>query len=189
MLKNNFPQRKKSILSKKDKSSKTSWDDKIISLCEKINSLEDYYTTSSCSGRVVLMIDVKKKAPKLFKFVSHDLIEFKQLKNNLNNIAKKHKSLIKFKQEPCIIHVACNSLKDAEELYKKAKLSGWKRSGIISSGKRFVVELNSTERLEFPIINKNKVFVSDEFLKLIVKKSNENLKKSWGKIKKLKNLI
>lgn len=189
MLKNNFPQRKKDVLSKKDKSSKAGWDNKIKNLCKKINSFKNYYTTSSCSGRIVLMIDKRKKCPKLFKFVSHDLVKFKQLKNKLDNISKKNKSLIKFKQEPCILHVACETLKDAEELYKKAKLSGWKRSGIISSEKRFVVELNSTEKLEFPVINKNKIIVSDEFLKLIVKKSNENLKKSWGKIEKLNSFL
>ena len=234
MLVNNFPQRKKDVLSKKDKSSKNDWDKKIKSLCKKINSFENYYTTSSCSGRIVLMIDKKKKAPKLFQFMSHDLIDFEELKKNLNKIIKLHsqvcdiskkqlteknhikskeqlntpkqkisdilltasdnfrakqRQIIKFKQEPCILHVACETLKDAEELYKKAKLSGWKRSGIISSGKRFVVELNSTEKLEFPIINKNKIIVSDEFLKLIVKKSNENLKKSWGKIGKLKSSL
>jgi len=189
MPRDNFPQRKKDVLSKKDKSSKDSWDKKIKSLCKKINSFENYYTTSSCSGRIVLMIDEDKKGPELFKVIIHDLIDFDNLKRNLEKIAKNNKSLIKFKQEPCIIHIACQTLKDAEEWCKKAQLSGWKRSGIISFGRRFIVELNSTEKLEFPIINKNKIIVSDEFLKLIIKKSNENLKKSWGKIEKLESYL
>ncbi len=57
-----FVQQKKSTLSKLDKSSKGDWDKKIVNLCEKINSLENFYTTSSCSGRIVLIVDNIKKA-------------------------------------------------------------------------------------------------------------------------------
>lgn len=252
-----FPQRKNSILFKQDKSLKGHWDEKIQRLCEKINSLENYYTTSSCSGRVVLMIDSEKKEKDLFLKVYHDLISFEELREDLNIIINpahlpklsrlptrinksllmknsqdsyKNKSsmittelmcersepimsehserdylinfkqkrdkkslinsnFIKFKSEPCILHVACADLESARKLYDKAKLAGWKKSGIIASGKRFVVELNSTEKLEFPIMAKGKILVSDEFLKLIVKKTNENLKKSWAKIERLKESI
>jgi tRNA wybutosine-synthesizing protein 3 len=182
-MQNNFIRRKKDVLSKIDKSSKKIWDKKIINLCEKINSLDDYYTTSSCAGRIVIMIDNEKKEPNLFVYVYHDLISFKKLKDDLNKI--KIKKLIRYKQEPGILHVACESLKDAQKLLDKAKLVGWKRSGIIASGNRFVVELTNTEKLEFPIFDNGKILVDDNFLKLVVKISNENLKKSWLKIEKL----
>ena len=75
-----FPQRKTSILSKIDKSHIGKWDEKIISLCNKINKLENYYTTSSCSGRILLMIEQEKKFHDLFLAVSHELISFDWLK-------------------------------------------------------------------------------------------------------------
>ncbi|GBE19548.1 hypothetical protein BMS3Abin17_00272 [archaeon BMS3Abin17] len=184
-----FFRRKQDILSKQDKSSKGCYDKRIAKLCEKINSLENYYTTSSCAGRVVIMVDEDRKKKGLFVNVYHDLIDFKSLKKDLIEASKKNKKLIKFKQEPCILHVACRSLEDAKEVYEKAKLVGWKRSGIISSGKRFVVEMISTEKLEFPIIESGKILVDDVFLKIIVRESNKNLKKSWEKIEKLRKLI
>ncbi len=186
-MKDIFLQRKKDMLSKIDKSFRRKWDKKIISLCKKINSLENYYTTSSCSGRVVLMFDKDKKEKDLFIRIYHDLISFEKLKEDLNEISKK--GIIKFKQEPCILHVACRSLDDAQKLLDKAKLAGWKKSGIIASKNRFVVELNSTEKLEFPIIKNSQILVDDEFLRIIVKKSNENLKRSWRKVGKLSNLL
>lgn len=182
MIKDNFSQRKKDVLSKIDKSSKNSWDEKIAKLCEKINSLENYYTTSSCSGRIVVMVDQDKKEKDLFMKVYHDLISFSQLKKDLNEIIKEK---IKFKLEPCILHVVCKTLKDAQRLLDKAKLSGWKRSGLISFAKNIVLELNSTEKLEFPIISGGKFIVDDEFLKIIVLESNKKLEKSWEKIEKL----
>ena len=187
-MRDNFNQRKKSILSKIDKSSKKRWDKKIISLCEKINLSDNYYTTSSCSGRIVLMIDQDKKEKGLFLKVYHELINFKELKKDLDEIIKKDKR-IKFKSEPCILHVACKSLEHAQKLLNKAKLAGWKKSGIIATRNRFVVELNSTEKLEFPIIENKKILVDDKFLKIIVRESNEKLKKSWKKIGKLSKML
>jgi len=181
----NFLQRKKDILSKKDKSSIGKWDKKIKSLCNKINSLNNYYTTSSCYGRIMIIKDKEKKSPGLFEFVSHELLSFNKLKKEL----KKIKSDSKFKQEPPILHVACRTLEDAEKILKKAQSAGWKRSGIISLRKNIIVELLSTEKLEFPLVKNKKIIVSDGFLKIALKKSNENLKKSWKKIKKLEKLL
>ncbi len=184
---NTFNQRKQAILSKQDKSSKKSWDKHIAELCDKINRLDNYYTTSSCAGRVVILLDSEKKTKGLFVNVYHELIDFGKLKDDLNKANRA--DFIKFKQEPCILHVACETLEDANKLYTKAKLAGWKRSGIISVGKRFIVESNSTEKLEFPIMGDGKILVDDDFLRLIVQESNKNLKKSWEKIEKLINLL
>ena len=187
-----FPRRKQDILSKHDKSSKGGYDKKIAKLCSKINSLENYYTTSSCSGRVVVMVDQDKKGGGLFVKIYHDAISFNELKRELTKITnnkKYKKNLIKFKQEPCILHVACKSFEDAKKIYEKATQGGWKRSGIIAFNRRFVVEMNGTEKLEFPIIANGKILVDDNFLRVIVKKSNSNLKKIWEKIGKLRKLI
>ena len=173
------------------------------------------------------MFDQDKKEEGLFIKVYHELISFKELKEDLNeitqfssgidkkklsenfcvnnisakNLAKpvlsnqsaslksERNQSIKFKMEPCILHVVCNDLKDAQKLYNKAKLAGWKKSGMIASTNRIILELNSTERLEFPVIEGERVIVSDEFLKIIVKKSNENLKKSWRKIERFEKSI
>jgi tRNA wybutosine-synthesizing protein 3 len=188
MPKDIFSKRKKDILLKKDKSSKGDWDKKIKDLCDKINRTENYYTTSSCSGRVILLFDREQKQPGVFLKVYHDLISLNNLKKDLDKISN-NKEVIGFKQEPCGLHVACKDLKDAQFFLDKAKLSGWKKSGIISSNKRFVVECFSTEKLELPIIKNKKILVDNEFLKILVQKSNENLQKSWKKIEQLKKLI
>jgi len=187
-MQDNFIQQKHDILSKNDKSSIGKWDERIIKLCEKINKSENYYTTSSCSGRIALIIDEDKKQKGLFIKLYHNLIYFEELKKWLVE-AKKMKKNIRFKQEAVILHVACKTLNDAEKLLKKAQSAGWKKAGIISTGKRIIVELNSTEKLEFPIIEDEKILLDDDFLKIVVKKSNENLKKSWEKIKKLEKLF
>ncbi|VVB82805.1 tRNA(Phe) 7-((3-amino-3-carboxypropyl)-4-demethyl wyosine(37)-N(4))-methyltransferase [uncultured archaeon] len=185
---NSFLNRKKDVLSKLDKSSEGKWDEKIISLCEKINSKENYYTTSSCSGRIILMIDQEKKGENLFLFVSHDKVSFKKLKEELDLALKKNKN-VKFKMEPAIIHIACKTLEDAEKLFELGKNAGWKRLGIIGTRNGFTFELNSTEKLEFPIIQNKKILVDDDFLKILVDDANKKLEMSWEKIQRLQKII
>jgi tRNA(Phe) wybutosine-synthesizing methylase Tyw3 len=87
------------------------------------------------------------------------------------------------------LHVACRSLEDAEKIYDKGKVSGWKKSGIIGMKNGFVVELNSSDKLEFPVISKNKILAGDEFLKIVVDNSNKKLEKIWNKIRRLEKAI
>jgi tRNA wybutosine-synthesizing protein 3 len=185
-----FIQRKKAVLSKIDKSSKGGWDKKILLLCNKINSLENYYTTSSCSGRALLMVYQEKKQDDLFCKVYHDLISSAVIKKDLKEICGKFKNKsIKFKQDPPILHIACRNIKDAKILYEKAKIAGWKKIGLISWERRIVLEIICTEKLEFPVIDNGKILVDDNFLGLIAKQSNFKMKNSWEKIKKLEKAV
>jgi len=184
MIMDSFLQRKQDVLSKVDKSSIGKWDKHILNLCKKINAKKDFYTTSSCSGRILLMIEQDKKGENLFLFVSHEKISFSQLKKELNKLKGLNKK-VKFKLEPCILHIACKTLEDAQILFEKGKDAGFKRLGIIGTSHGFTFELNSTEKLEFPIIDKKKVLVDDNFLKIVLKDANKKLEKSWEKIGKL----
>jgi tRNA wybutosine-synthesizing protein 3 len=212
MPRDRFLQRKTAVLSKLDKSSAGNWDKKIKKLCDKINFKEQFYTTSSCSGRVLLMLDKEKKAPGLFLKAWHDAVSFPEIKGELNNligekvVLSKRTSLglsvnknvdrlttsdkiIKFKLEPPILHIVCKDLEGASNLLEKAISVGFKRSGLLSVGKNILLEMNSTERLEFPILNKGKILVDDNFLKLVIKQANEKLKRGWIRIEKLREII
>ncbi len=75
-----FQEAKQKQLSKIDKSSIGSWDEKIKGLCNKINKNKKYYTTSSCGGRVVLIKALDEKAEDVFLFRTHKKISFEELK-------------------------------------------------------------------------------------------------------------
>lgn len=180
-----FLQRKLDVLVKEDKSCIGEWDKRIKELCDKINSIEHYYTTSSCSGRILIIKDENKKLPDLFEFVSHDFIIF----NNFLERVKKIRGNCKFKQEPPIIHVVCDTLPHAEILLRKAQECGFKRSGIISLGRNIVLEILSTEKLEFPLMLNGRLIVDESFLKIVLEKANDNLKKGFEKIGKLKDIL
>jgi len=181
-----FEQDKQKQLSKIDKSSIGSWDSKIKQLCNKLNKSKNYYTTSSCGGRIVLIKSLDEKSEDVFLFRTHDKISFNELKKALENI--KYNGLVEFQQTTCILHVACESLKHAQDIVNKAKFAGWKRSGIIG-GKRNMVELHSTESISFPIMENKKILVDDNFLKLTIEQANKKLEKTWKKIENLEKRV
>lgn len=181
-----FGKRKADFLAKADKSSKGSWDKRIAGLCDKINKSKDYFTLSSCSGRIVLIKNIAAKKHSLFVFRSHQKIGVDELKRELN----KCKGDVIFKQEPLILHVACRDMSKAEALLKLAQKAGCKHSGIIAvSGNRVVVEITGSESLGLPIVVKGKVIVDDEFLRVLIREANDRLVRTWSKIKKLQKII
>lgn len=185
-----FTRRKEDCLQKDDKSSIGSWDKPILKLCEKINKNPSLYTLSSCSGRIVLIKNLVKKGPGMFVFRSHSKVKFEDIKKALEEAEKnKSKESLIFKQETCILHVCCGSLEDAEQLLNKAREAGWKNSGIMSTAGRIVLELRSTEYLAFPIMEKGKTLVDDDFLRVAVREANERLERSWEKIGKLEKRL
>jgi len=187
-MESNFLAAKKKQLSREDRSSIGSWDKKIAGLCNKLNKKKNYYTTSSCAGRVVLLKYSDVKQENAFLFRTHDKISFNEIKSALEKISKDYNGLVEFQQSCCILHIASLTLNDAQIIVNKAKEAGWQRSGIIG-GKRNMVELHSTESMSFPIMDKGKILVDDNFLKLIVIVANDKLERVWKKIERLNKAI
>lgn len=181
-----FQKDKEIQLSRDDFSKKGSVDKKIIFLIDKINSKSEYYTTSSCSGRIMLMADGKTKKDANWVFVSHDKIKFSHFKSALKKIPKQ---TLWFKFEPMILHVCCDSLDSAKIILELAKSVGFKHSGIMSTEKRIIVEIRGTDFISAPIAFNGKMAVSDLFLKKIISEANTKLKKNESKIKNLENKI
>lgn len=187
-MESDFILTKKKQLSREDRSSIGSWDKKIKGLCNKINKKKNYYTTSSCAGRVVLLKYSDVKQEDAFLFRTHNKISFDEIKNVLEKISKNYNGLVEFQQSCCILHIACLTLNDARIILNKAKEAGWQRSGIIG-GKRNMVELHSTESMSFPIMNNGKILVNQDFLKLVVEIANSKLERTWNKINRLKKIV
>jgi len=184
-----FQKEKKEFLTRIDKSRKGSVDKKIKSLIDKINSKEDFFTTSSCSGRVLILVPYKnnRKDKTKWLFSSHDKISFKNIKKALEKLPKKD---VWFKAEAAILHVACKDKDEAIKFLNIARDSGFRRSGIISIRKNsFILEIVSTEKIETIISKNGKLIVGEDYIKILIKENNKKLENTWEKIKKLKSKI
>ena len=189
----NFEKEKKEFLAKKDKSRKASIDGKIRNLVNKINSLGDFFTTSSCSGRILVFALPKsnKKNEVQYLFTSHIKIKNNDIKKILKTIIakiklKNIKDDIWFRMDGAILHVASNNTNSARKLLNIARDIGFRRSGIISLGKnRVTMELVSTENIEAIVSKKGRLVIGEDYLKVLIKEGNAKLEKTWKKIDKL----
>ena len=177
-----FEKQKKQQLSRQDFSKKGSIDKPIESLIKKINAKENYYTTSSCSGRIMVLAEGQKKRDAEWLFVSHDKI--KQIK--LKSIPKKP---LWFKFEPMILHVACRTIEDAQAIVDKAKSCGFKWSGIMAAKNRILAEIKGTDFISTIISKNGRLIATDSYIKTLVSEANKKLKRNMGKIKKFEELI
>ena len=184
-----FTKQKTDFLSKKDKSRKGSIDDKIKKLVDEINSLEDFFTTSSCAGRILLLTIPKsnKKNEVRYLFCSHKKIKYNEIDNILKKI-KIPKNIIWFRTEPVILHIACKNVNSAKKLLNLARNIGFRRSGIISVGKsKIIMELISTEKIDAIVGKNGKLLIDENYFKILIKEGNKKLEKTWEKIDKLHN--
>ncbi len=166
---------------KKDISPQGYIDEDVIKLLDKINSKKDYATTSSCSGRIVLIKSKGKKGKAKWIFKSHKEVKI----NDLWNAFKKTKGKIWLLQEPMILHVKCKNKKSAQRLLNLCNKVGLKLSGV-KSLKTYTVEIRGTERLEILL---DKKYVNKKFLKILLEEANKNLRKTKERLKKLTNLF
>lgn len=192
MLKSKFELQKKRALEKFHEAvEKGEADEPIIDFLEKFNEKEYCYTTSSCAGRIIIFQDMGSKKDSDFIAKWHREIEFSDIIPFLGVLEGK-KGTIWLRQEPLILHVVAKDLNHAILILDTAIKSGLKHSGImVFKDQRYLVEINGTERFDVPIFEE-KILVSEEYLKYLVKladkkfvKSRVTSKKFFGAVMKI----
>ncbi|NJE45888.1 hypothetical protein E3E35_00380 [Thermococcus sp. GR7] len=164
-------------------------DEDIIPLLEKINSLENYFTTSSCSGRISVMempeFGDKVNAAWLGKW--HREVELGEV---LEAIKKHSSGQLWFLVRSPILHVGARTMEDAVKLLNLAIGLGFKYSNIKSvSHKKLLVEIRSTERMDVPLGADGELWVSEDYIERIVDIANEQVRRFKGKLKRLEEEV
>jgi len=170
-----FEEKKKRALEKLNEAIKNrEVDEPIKNFLIKINEYKNVYTTSSCAGRIIVLVDKGSKKDSFFAGKWHDLVRAEIVWNKIVEYSKE--SLVWLKQEPFILHIVCKHLKDATNIVRIARNVGFKHSGIISMKKeKIVCEINGIDRVEIPVIINGKIIVSKEFFNDLIDFLNSKL--------------
>jgi len=168
-------------------------DKDIIPLLKIMNSIPFIYTTSSCSGRIML-IDVpptnrKEQSIRLARW--HHPVRFEVLWEVVQDY--KPKGILWFKQEAMIVAFAVPSIQWASYLIRLARLFGFKESGIrsINIGMRHIfMDITSTEKLHAPIATYDKgLLVEEDYMRYMVEIANNLLIRTKKKLKLLEKVM
>jgi tRNA wybutosine-synthesizing protein 3 len=182
-----FERSKKAVLGRRDRSRKGSIDARVAGLVRKINSLGNFYTTSSCAGRIMVYAKrSEKKYDTDWLYVSHEPAKFSAMSKALESLPQ---CPVWFREEPMILHVCARSIADGQGILDLARECGFKRSGIMATGKRVMVEFTGTEIMDTIIAERGKLVVPLGYVKKLVAEANRKLKRNFGKIKLLEGKI
>ncbi|MFH1916250.1 MAG: tRNA wybutosine-synthesizing 3 family protein [Nanoarchaeota archaeon] len=179
-------------LGKPDRSRATNVDKHIVSLLDTINTNPNWYTTSSCSGRIMVLEESTLRIKKEVKwhFVSHDPVKEKEI---MLAAKKGVKNTVWFKFEPLILHVCCRDTTSAQEFLVICQNTGLKHSGAITIGKRIILEIIGNDRIDCPVAQGRDILADDAYLSHLVKVANKKLSENLKRIerfeKEIKKLI
>jgi len=163
-------------------------DEIIVPLCRYINSTKNFFTSSSCSGRIVLLgIKGKGKNKAYFHRKWHQAVSFDKV---WEAIGENTKGNLWFKMEPFIIHIGARTLKDACKVLDIKNSAGVKRGGIIAAKPgKFILELIGTEEMALPVKLGDEIIVTKEFMKKVVEKANEKLEANNERLRKFESVV
>ncbi|XP_058033366.1 tRNA wybutosine-synthesizing protein 3 homolog isoform X2 [Ahaetulla prasina] len=163
-----FKRWKEQRLSRADASRKGSVDEPIEEIVRLLNGRETFCTTSSCSGRVVVLEQPPAAAPAAgtagfeiqkqsctWLMVTHQLCSTKDVLTALQKAAAD--AIFKF--EPFVLHVQCQDLEDAQ-----------------------LLAVRSTHCLEVPLTQKGRLMVSEEYVDFVVQVANRKMEENWKRI-------
>ncbi|XP_028282959.1 tRNA wybutosine-synthesizing protein 3 homolog [Parambassis ranga] len=183
-MEKNFSQWKRQCLNKLDLSKKGSVDEDIRHVVSLLNSSEEYFTTSSCSGRIILIdgaadsSDVQKQNC-VWLFVSHQTCTFDGL---MSGLAESSRDAV-FKFEPFVLHVQCRRLEDAQLLHSVAVNSGFRNSGLtIGKTGKIIAAVRSTHGLEVPLSRDGKLLVEHEYIHFLTQIANQKMEENLRRI-------
>ena len=194
---------------KYDKSPKGCIDGPVISIVDFLNSVQEFYTTSSCSGRISVYEHGLSRKGINWLLVNHgtvtidliwDAIINKGIEGHNNILDHENKNdsnhynenlLISFKCEPSIIHVCCHNLEGAKTLLHMVLACGFRESGltISGSGKIMLAIRTNSDSLELPILLKSCLLYKKETLALVVEEANQRLLHNFARLDKLLDML
>ncbi|NPA75828.1 MAG: hypothetical protein GXO25_07105 [Euryarchaeota archaeon] len=164
-------------------------DQDIIPLLEKINSIPGYYTTSSCSGRIVLMelpmIGDKVNSRFLGKW--HYEIKEETLTRAMEEY---HSGMLMFMVQSAIIHIVAENLEKSRSLLILAKEAGFKYSSIRNiTHHGILLEILSTENLSVPLGKDGIIMTNKEYISFLSEMGNITLRRVKDKLKRFEEKL
>ncbi len=136
------------------------WD--IIPLLLSLNSIEDVFTLSSCSGRVIVLSSPEPhdKARAVVHGKWHYVPPFHEFARSLMEAARASMAFSWCACHSYIVHVVTKSLTRCEELLSIVKSLGAKYSGVSRYGNFYLLTIRGEERIDILLTYKREPLVS-----------------------------
>ena len=164
-------------------------DEGVISVLNSFNSHPDIFTTSSCAGRIQLIVlpDIGRKDSVELRKKWHRPVEFQEVKDAITNLDVPPNSIVILQGQSPIFHVSCRTMELAQKFRGKVHSQGWKYSSLITGNEdKWVVEVLSANRIDNLLFRNGLIDPpGDERLKFMIEESNKILIKAQARLEAL----
>jgi tRNA wybutosine-synthesizing protein 3 len=164
-------------------------DEGVIEVLSSFNSHPDIFTTSSCAGRLQLIVlpDIGRKDSVELRKTWHRSVEFVEVKEALDNLDIPPNSIVILQGQSPIFHVACRTMELAQKFRGIVHSQGWKYSSLITGNDdKWVVEILSASRIDNLLFRDGVIDPpDDDRLKFIIEESNKILIKAQSRLEAL----
>jgi tRNA wybutosine-synthesizing protein 3 len=160
----------------------------MLLLIDYVNSLPDYYTTSTCTGRTSLFHDPGGKKDSGWVGKWHSEVSSDVIHAAMKDMPAA--GIVWFMHEPTIMHIVCRDLSAAGKLVELARNHGYKKVGILSyKDDRVLVEVCGTERIDAPIAECARILVADEYIEYLAVLANKKFKKGVQRLNRFEKAL
>lgn len=163
-------------------------DPAVVPLLDCINARPDYVTTSSCSGRIVLLStsSAEKKGDSFFYRKWHHPVTSDDVWDALTSYSG---SILWFKLDPFILHIGAENLSSAFRIIDLARSAGVKIAGIQSAdSSKIHVEIRGIDSIAIPFYD-GKPLLGREYVKHIVRFANRKIVKNAMRLARLFSIM
>ena len=164
-------------------------DEGVISVIKAFNSHPDIFTTSSCAGRIQLIIlpDIGRKDSVQRRKTWHREVTTDDVEGAISEFDIPYNSIVILQAQSPIFHLSCRTMELAIKLRGIAHGQGWKYSSLITGNdEKWNVEILSANRIDNLLFRKGVISPPDkDRLSFIVEESNKILVKAQARLEAL----
>ena len=164
-------------------------DEDVISVINSFNSHPDIFTTSSCAGRIQLIIlpDIGRKDSVQRRKTWHREVTIDDVEGAISELEIPDNSIVILQTQSPIFHLSCRTLELAIKLRGIVHGQGWKYSSLITGNdEKWNVEILSANRIDNLLFRKGVISPPDEGrLNFIIEESNKILVRAQARLEAL----
>ena len=164
-------------------------DEDVISVINSFNSHPDIFTTSSCAGRIQLIIlpDIGRKDSVQRRKTWHREVTIDDVEGAISELEIPDNSIVILQTQSPIFHLSCRTLELAIKLRGIVHGQGWKYSSLITGNdEKWNVEILSANRIDNLLFRKGVISPPDKGrLNFIIEESNKILVRAQARLEAL----
>jgi len=164
-------------------------DEGVISVIKSFNSHPDIFTTSSCAGRIQLIIlpDIGRKDSVQRRKTWHREVTVDDVEGAISEFEIPDNSIVILQAQSPIFHLSCRTMELAIKLRGIVHGQGWKYSSLITGNdEKWNVEILSANRIDNLLFRKGVISPPDkDRLNFIIGESNKILVKAQARLEAL----